>query len=99
MKKKHFIPFWLEKKLDWWEKQNNKKEEYKTLWIREVIFQIPKYLNYFSNLNYYFLNNNINNNMMLNSPRITDSFMTDIDNNNLNNINNSNFIRNTQQNI
>ena len=42
--------------------------------------------------------NNINNNMMLNSPRTTTSFMADTDNNNLNNINNNNFIRNTQQN-
>ena len=41
--------------------------------------------------------NNMNNNMMLNSPRITANFMTDIDNNNINSINN-NFIRNTQQN-
>ena len=41
--------------------------------------------------------NKMNNNMMLNSPRSTASFITEFDNNTNNNINN-NFTRNTQQN-
>ena len=41
--------------------------------------------------------NRMNNNMLLNSPRSTTSYVTEFENNNANNINN-NFTRNTQQN-
>ena len=47
-------------------------------------------INNINNMN----NINNNNNMLLNSPRTTASYITDLDNNNFNN----NFIRNTQQN-